>query len=311
MNNYYDILGVSKDVTQDELKKVYRKLAIQYHPDKNQGDKKAEEKFKEISEAYDTLSDENKRKKYDFSLNNPNPHDNDISMYDIFNRMNRNQYNQQNMVKDKLVDLKIGVLESYKGCDKKITYLRDTDCDTCSGSGGDRDICSTCNGYGFVEKRVGIGYIIQIIRTNCTSCQGNGYSIKNPCKTCNGSGIKQVKETIDVRIPKNVNNNEFFTIKNYGDIRGGIVGNLKIRVLLEKENNFERFNNDLIYNAYFDLNDLEKNDFLIKHPDGDLLVKIPIEFNTENQLRIKNRGFKTDWGIGDLYVKFIVRFKKS
>lgn len=138
MNNYYEILGVSKDATQDEIKKVYRKLALQYHPDKNPD---GGDKFREISEAYETLSDIVKRKEYDFKLDNPNYGQQSNHVNDMFNSFfNRHtNFNQRNMrVPEKLIDLNVGVLESYNNSSKTINYLRKDKCGSCSGTGGEK-----------------------------------------------------------------------------------------------------------------------------------------------------------------------------
>lgn len=301
MNNYYDILGVSKEATQEEIKKIYRKLAIQYHPDKNPD---GAEKFKEISEAYDILGDVEKRKKYDNKLNNPFSPLDDILNHQHF----RNTY-RQNIVPEKFIDVKLGVLESYSGVVKTITYQRRTDCESCNGSGGDRITCVNCNGSGFLQQRVGTGFFVQIIQTACPSCSGNGYTIKNPCNTCSGTGAKEILETFQLNFPKNIDNGNIFKVQSKGDIIGENVGDVILRIIIVPENNFERNNYDLIYNAFFDLNEIQKTDFVVPHPDGDLLVKFPKEFNTQTPLRIKHKGFKGNF-VGDLFVKMNVKFTR-
>ena len=303
MNNYYDILGVSKDATQDEIKKVYRKLALQYHPDKNPD---GADKFKEISEAYDILGDVEKRKKYDNKSNNPFGG----SMEDILNQMRNERKNYKRRTQDKVIDVNIGTLESYKGIVKTITYQIRTDCDGCNGSGGDRIQCSNCDGSGFLHQTVGTGFFTQILQTDCQNCFGKGFTIKDPCNSCKGSGAKESQQNIQLNFPKNIENGNMFRVPAHGDIINGNVGDAIIRVIIVQENNFEKSNNDLIYYAFFDLEALNKSEFTVPHPDGDLLVKIPKEFNTQTPLRIKQKGFKGNYAAGDLFVKMNVKFTR-
>jgi DnaJ-class molecular chaperone len=158
--SYYNILGVSETATQDEIKKAYRKKAVEHHPDKG-GD---EQVFKKISEAYDTVGDENKRRQYDAQKNNPfgggfNPFEDFFSQFG-----GRQQREQRPQVPDKVVNIDVTVIESYLGVDKTINYSRKHACNTCSGSGGDRNTCSKCNGQGFVTVRMGNGMFIQMIQ---------------------------------------------------------------------------------------------------------------------------------------------------
>lgn len=301
MNNYYDILGVSKDATQEDIKKAYRKLAIQYHPDKNP---EGADKFKEIAEAYDTLSNEENRKKYDYKLNN-----NFNNIFDMFSFRDGGFQNQsrQHRVPDKIIDINIGVLESYRGVTKTISYTKNIDCESCNGTGGERITCNQCNGSGYFEQRVGTGFFIQIMRSNCTSCNGKGYHLKTQCSSCSGHGSKLVEDNVQINFPKNINSGNSFIVKERGDVVKGISGNLILRITLINEHNFEKNNDDLVYYAYFNLEELNNTSFIVPHPDGDLMVKFPKEFNTQNPLRIKGKGFKRDV-VGDLYVKMNVKY---
>jgi DnaJ-class molecular chaperone len=190
--NYYETLGISKDATQEDIKKAYRKLAIQHHPDKG-GD---ETKFKEVAEAYETLSDESKRQEYNYRMDNPNAgRYGGPSMDDIISQMfggRFGQQQQQRMVPDKIIDIQIGVLESYNGINKQISYNKKNPCNSCSGKGGERTSCMTCSGQGVVMQRVGTGLFTQVVRTTCNSCSGKGFNIKNPCSHCSAS-TSQVK----------------------------------------------------------------------------------------------------------------------
>lgn len=319
MKNYYEILGISKEATQDEIKKVYRKLALEYHPDRNP---EGADRFKDIAEAYETLSDEGKRKEYNYRLENPmanngfggNPFDGGFD--DLFAQMFGGGnpfgggFQQQRRVPEKLIEVQIDVLESYKGVIKDITYSRSAPCNTCNGSGGDRSVCNICNGQGFIIQRAGTGMFTQIVKTACGGCSGSGYKIINKCHGCNGVGSKELIETLKVTFPRGIDEGQMLRVQQKGDFQQGMIGDLILRVKLISKNGFEKNGNDLIYNVYFNLNDLNKNEFEIPHPDGNLSVKFPKEFNTQIPLRLRNKGFITNV-IGDLYIKYHVKYLRT
>lgn len=305
--NFYDVLGLKDTATQEEIKKTYRKLAVENHPDKG-GD---EEKFKKISEAYDTLGDEEKRKKYDNQKNNPfgnsgghgfNPFD------DFFSKFN--QHGHAKSAPEKVINLEIGAIESYLGVEKVISYDRKVECNTCSGKGGERKNCQKCNGDGFITLRVGNGMFVQLVRQACDLCQGQGFWLITKCKTCNGIGTNNKSESFNIKIPSNSDDGQFFKLQSKGDYYQGIYGNLILRVKLKSENNFDKVGDDLIYNAFFNLEELNKESFEIPHPDGELLIKFPEDFDTSKPLRVKSKGYKNQ-KIGDLFVKMFVKFKKT
>jgi molecular chaperone DnaJ len=315
MKNYYEILGVSKDANLDEIKKVYRKLALEYHPDRNPD---GAEKFKEIAEAYDTLSDESKRREYNFKLENPmanrfgggNPF-NGGGFEEMFSQMFGGGFQQtRRNAPEKIIDVQITVVESFRGVDKEISYSKKTDCNTCRGSGGERSGCMVCSGQGYVTQRAGTGMFQQVFRSVCTSCNGNGFVVNNACYDCKGQGTKDFIERIRVTIPKNIDNGQMLRLSQKGDYFNGVVGDLIIRINLVNKDGFEKNGNDLIYNAFFTLNDLKKNEFEIPHPDGAVSVKFPNEFNTQVPLRLKNKGFISNQ-VGDLYVKMNVKYVRS
>jgi len=318
MKNYYEILGVSKDVGQDEIKKVYRKLALEFHPDRNP---EGGDRFKDIAEAYEVLSDEGKRKEYNYRLENPmaggfgggNPFG--AGFEDIFNQMfgGGNPFGghqQQRRVPEKLIEIQIDVLESYRGVIKDVSYGRRSECVPCNGSGGERAMCSICKGQGFVAQRAGTGMFTQIVKTVCNGCGGNGYTISKRCNTCNGSGSKEVIETLKITFPRGVDDGQMLRVQQKGDVVQGMVGDLILKVKLVQKNGFEKNGNDLIYNAFFTVNDLNNNEFQIPHPDGDVSVKFPKEFNTQIPLRLRHKGFINNV-IGDLYVKYHVKYTRN
>jgi len=304
--SYYNILGVSETATQDEIKKAYRKKAVEHHPDKG-GD---EQVFKKISEAYDTVGDENKRRQYDAQKNNPfgggfNPFEDFFSQFG-----GRQQRQQRPQVPDKVVNLDVTVIESYLGVDKTINYSRKHACNTCSGSGGDRNTCSKCNGQGFVTVRMGNGMFIQMMQQMCDLCGGQGSVLTKRCGTCNGQGTRSEMESVTFKLPHGSDNGQFYRMNELGDYHGGFYGNLVIKVNLVNSDNFEKMGNDLIYNVYLNLDDLNKNSVGVPHPDGEMRVNFPLVFDSSKPLRVKSKGFKNG-GQGDLYVKLFVKFKRG
>jgi len=313
MKNYYEILGVSKDATVEEIKKVYRKLALQYHPDKNP---EGSDKFKDIAEAYETLSDPNKRNEYNYRLENPNQQNMfggnmDDILRNMFGGGFGNPFNQQRRRSpEKLIDILIDVLDSYRAIEKQISFTRKVACDGCGGKGGERSGCMHCGGEGFIIKRMGSGLFTQIHRIVCNECQGKGHTITKKCHSCNGESVKNVIDNISINIPHGIDNGQMLKIHNRGDFSDGVMGDLIIRLNLQNNNGFSKEGNDLVYKKYLSLEDLKKDSFEIPHPDGTLSVKIPQQFNTEVPLRLKGKGFKINQQ-GDLYVKMNVKYDRN
>ena len=304
MEDFYQILGVNENASQDEIKKAYRKLAVEHHPDKG-GD---ENKFKKISEAYDTIGDENKRSQYDNQKRNPfanmggggfNPFE------DMFNQMHTQR---RRSVPDKVIEVIIGALESYNGSDKTINYVRESKCGGCNGNGGERINCTTCNGEGFILQRIGTGLFVQVMRQTCGSCGGNGFTYKSTCGTCHGKTTVKTNETVSVKLPHGVDDGQFLRLQDKGDYKDGLYGNLVLRIKVREENNFDKSGDDLIYNAYFNLNELSKDTLDISHPQGNLSIKLPKTFDTSKPLRVKSKGYHSR---GDLFIKLFVKFDRS
>jgi molecular chaperone DnaJ len=305
---YYSVLGVSEEATQDEIKKAYRKLAKENHPDKG-GD---EDTFKKISTAYDTIGDENKRKQYDLERKNPfakmgGKHGQ--SFQDLYNSMYGNQ-RQETRVHTTNLTIDLGVLESYLSPKKTITYKRKTSCDTCSGTGGDKKTCITCEGSGQIVRQMGNGMFIQMVVTTCPTCSGHGNINTNPCFVCHGSGTKDEMKNIEIKIPHGIDDGQFFKLQGFGDYRNGVFGDLLVRIKMQKQDNFEKFGNHLVYSVFFDLDDLKKDSFEIPHPDGNLTVKFPNQIDTSKPLRVKGKGFKMET-IGDMMVNQYVKYYRD
>ncbi len=303
MKDFYQILGVAENATQDEIKKAYRRLAVEHHPDKG-GD---ESKFKEISESYDTIGDENKRSQYDNQRRNPfanmggggfNPFE------EMFNQMHTQR---KRAVPDKIIEVIVGAVESFKGGEKTINYNRNHNCDTCKGEGGEKVTCTTCAGRGVIIQEIGTGLFRQIYQQHCGVCGGKGFSYKTTCGTCHGNTTVNRAESVVIKLPHGIDDGQFIRVQGKGDFRDGMYGNLVIKIKVQPENNFEKSGNDLVYNSYFDLDSLKNDSLKIPHPLGDISVKLPNEFDTSKPLRVKSKGYN---GIGDLFVKLFVKFTR-
>lgn len=308
MENYYQILGVSETATQEEIKKAYRKKAVEHHPDKGG----SEETFKQIASAYDVLGDENKRRDYDNRKNNPfanaGPNFQGFNPFEEF--FNNSFYKtRKKAAPEKVIELNVGVLESFKGIEKTVNYIRKHQCNGCKGTGGNRTDCGTCGGQGFVSIRQGTGLFIQITRQTCNSCSGRGYTITNACHICSGNGSISNAETINLKLPHGIDEGQLFRLKSHGDFQEGVYGDLVIKIRLLPENNFEKNGADLIYNLYFNYEDLKKQTVEIPHPNGNLSINLPSEIDTSKPLRIKSKGFGN--GQGDLFIRQFVKFKRN
>lgn len=309
MKNYYDILGVSENATQDEIKKAYRQLSKQYHPDVNPN---GEEKFKEVAEAYDNVGDDNKRRDYDNRRNNPfaGMGGGSFDFHSIFEQMMGGQRQQQKpMAPDKVMNVVISPVESYKGTKKELKYDYFDHCKPCDSTGGERSVCNNCNGQGFVMQKLGTGMFQQLHQINCPNCMGNGSIITKPCFSCMGQGKIKNTESLVVNIPKNVDNGNFMRVAGKGDYNPNVRlrGDLILKVDVNRIDDFEKLGMDLIYYKKLTAIDLiTKKQILIPHPDGDLMINIPRNLNTEKPLRLLKKGYRANDGSGDFYIKVAV-----
>jgi len=304
MKDYYNILEVNENSTADEIKKSYRKLSKQYHPDVNP---EGGEKFKEIAEAYEILSDESKRKKYDQQKNNS--FNGDINLDDLFDQF----FNGGNRVvrrQNKEVHITIGVVDSYKGINKEINFVRNIACDNCNGSGGKKKKCDSCGGSGVHRTRTGNGFFSQIIQNMCGTCSGSGEVVLDGCTTCNAKGSISKNEKINIDIPRFTQNGSIYKLSNYGDYSKGGYGDLIVIIGVTPQNGFERYDDDLVYTYHFDLETIKNDKIEIPHPDGDLSITLPKTFDSSLPLRVKGKGFRGG-RVGDLLVRQVVRFSKD
>jgi molecular chaperone DnaJ len=307
MKDYYKILEVEEQSSEEDIKKSYRNLSKKYHPDVNPG---GEEKFKDIAEAYDVLSNKDKRAQYDNRKSNPYG---GTPFEDLFTQMfnQRNQQQQQHFRRkgapDKIIRVQVSPVESYKAAMKTINYFREQGCGTCKGTGGDTTMCGTCGGAGFQIRTIGTGFMVQQIRTTCQTCAGKGNVIINKCHHCTGKGTKTQAQEIRINIPYGADDGQFLKLQNLGDFYGGEYGDLVIQIEMTPIDGYEKMNNDLIYNLYLNLEQAQQDKFNIPHPDGDLMMSTPTTFDTSKPLRLRGKGFQG----GDMYVKLHVRFDKT
>lgn len=334
--DYYEVLGVSKGATADEIKKAYRKKAIQYHPDKNPGDKQAEENFKEAAEAYEVLSNAEKKQRYDqyghagmggasgFGGQNMNM-DDIFSMFgDIFGGSfggggfggfgggGRSRGGQRvNRGQNLRVKVTLNLQEIANGVEKKIKVKKYVECKTCSGSGakdGSYSTCSTCHGSGQVT-RVSNTFLGQMQTTSaCPTCNGEGKIITNKCTSCYGEGIVKDDEVITLNIPAGVAEGMQLSVSGKGNAarRGGINGDLILLIQEEEHPDLIRDENDLIYNLFLNLPDMALGT-TSEIPTVESKVKVKIDPGTQPEkiLRLRGKGLPdvNGYGKGDLLVK--------
>lgn len=308
--DYYEILGVEKNVDADTLKKRYRKVAMKYHPDRNPGDKEAEDKFKEASEAYEVLSDVEKRKIYDqygheglsgagFS-GSRNFDDIFDSFGDVFEeffgfgrRGGRRKRSGARRGSDLRYDLTIDFEEAVFGADKEIELVKDEECARCSGSGSepgsDPEICSRCGGTGQYTESQGFF----TVRTSCPYCKGQGKVIKDPCKECSGRGVVQKRKSVSLKIPKGVDTGSKLRLTGEGEAGrgGGPSGDLYIFLSVNPHKYFERNGTDII--CYVDITFVQAalgDKIKIPTLGGELEIDIPKGSQYGDKIRLRNEG---------------------
>ena len=337
--DYYKILGVSRNASQEEIKKAYYKLAHEYHPDKKGGD---EQKFKEINEAYQVLSDKNKRAQYDqfgstfngqgFSsqgFNNVNWQDfasnfggtQDFDLEDLFD-MFQGGFGRTSRKRDtkRGNDIEVEVVVSLESVlenqTKHIKINKFISCSRCNGSGREPGTsfkkCPTCGGSGRIEeiKKTFLGNFAQV-RT-CPECSGEGSIPENICNVCQGEGRVKKEETIEIKIPQGIDTNQVIKVKGKGDAgrKGGEAGDLYVRVIVEKNPVFERKGDDLLMELPISISQAVLGDKIkIKTLEKkEIFVKIPDSVQTGKILKVSNRGIPhfSGFGRGDLYIRLIV-----
>jgi molecular chaperone DnaJ len=299
--NYYDILGVNRDATQEDIKKAYRKLAMKYHPDHNKS-KVAEDKFKDISEAYTVLSNNEKRNEYDFV----NSHDNfNSSIFrEFFKGMRENHGSKNNLV----VELEITLKEAYNGVEKKFTVDKPETCIVCGGLGGtEYEKCKYCNGTGMIVESSSRGSASYTVHVICPHCNGTGMIIKNVCDGCGGKGYITRKRSYNVKIPKGCDNDTILRMRKEGkDGRGDLL--IKINII--PSDNFNRSGKDLLSTLRIPFSSAALGKTLtFYHLDGNVCeIKIPSGTQSGDIIKLKDKGMLPG---GSLYVEIKVNIPKK
>ncbi|MBP5317790.1 MAG: molecular chaperone DnaJ [Paludibacteraceae bacterium] len=330
--DYYEVLGVAKTATDDEIKKAYRKKAIQYHPDKNPGDKEAEEKFKEAAEAYDVLSDPQKRQRYDqfghagvggaggaggfggfgggFSMDDIFEQFGDVfgGHFGGFGSSSRRSVNKGSNLR---VKVRLTLEEVATGVEKKLKLKRQVPCSHCNGTGAenpsDMQTCATCHGTGRVVRTVSSLFGQMQTQTTCPACGGEGKTITKKCSHCNGEGTVVAEEVVSVKIPAGVQQGMQLSMSGKGNAarRGGVSGDLYILIEEEKHPELIRDDDDLIYQLLLPLPTALLGGS-VEIPTIGGKVKINIEAGTQpgKVLRLRGKGLPrlNSYGTGDLLV---------
>ena len=335
--DYYEVLGVSRNASKDEIKKAYRQLAIKYHPDRNPGNKEAEEKFKEATEAYEVLGDDKKRQAYDqFGFAGvegmgQGAHDfssvfrdfedifGDFSgIFDTFfgtsrRRSGTSTRSAPRRGQDLRYDLEISFYEAVFGTTKEISFRRNDTCSACHGTGASggsgKTMCPTCSGSGQVRRSSGFFSIA----TTCPQCNGEGYIIRDPCRECRGTGVVEKKRVIKVTIPPGMEDGRRIHIPEQGDggLNGGPAGDLYVYIHVGSDDYFKRKGNDVYCVIPISITQAALGaEILVPTIDNKKAkVRIPPGTQTGKVLRLKNEGIpylNNNSRRGDMYIEILV-----
>src|SRR5574344_617830 len=346
--DYYEVLGLSKTASEDEIKKAYRKLAIKYHPDRNPGNKEAEEKFKEAAEAYDVLHDPQKRQQYDqFGFNAPGGGGcsgaEGFSMDDIFSAFGDifgghggfggfsgfggggfgGGQRQQSQGADLRLRVRLNLQEVASGVTKKFKVKKDVECQHCHGTGAEAgssaETCPTCHGSGVVMRTVRSMFGMMQTQTECPTRHGEGTVIKNKCHECGGSGVVKGEEVVEINIPAGVADGMVVNVPNKGNAgpHNGVAGNIQVYITEEEDKNFVRDGQDIIYNLLLDFPTAALGGDVEIPTIGGTNVTIKIEPGTQpgKTLRLRGKGLPAvqgyGHGMGDILVNISVFVPKT
>jgi molecular chaperone DnaJ len=328
--DFYEVLGVEKGCSQPDLKKAFRKLAMKYHPDRNPGDKQAEASFKEINEAYEVLSDEQKRAAYDrFGHAGVDPSagggpggfgggagPNFADIFgdvfgDIFGQAGGSRGARNNRGSDLRYTLELDLEDAVKGKTVEIRIPTLSECDTCHGTGAkpgtSATTCNTCGGAGQIRMQQGFFSVQQ----TCPACRGSGKQIKDPCGDCHGQGRKEKRKTLSVKIPPGVDTGDRIRLAGEGEagVGGGPAGDLYVQVSVREHALFKRDGKDLYTEVPISFADAALGGELeVPTLDGRVKLKIPSETQTGKLFRLRSKGVAPVRGgaPGDLICRVII-----
>lgn len=343
--DYYEVLGVEKTASEDEIKKSYRKIAIKYHPDRNPGDKDAENKFKEAAEAYDVLHDTQKRQQYDqFGFNGPSSgfggggfNGTNMNMDDIFSMFGdifgghaggfggggRQRRPQQYRGNDLRLKVQLSLSEIANGTTKKFKVRKDVTCSHCHGTGAEdgsgSETCPTCKGSGVVIHTSQSIFGMMQTQSVCPTCNGEGKVIKNKCHQCGGSGVEKGEEVVEINIPAGVAEGMVVNVPGKGNAgwHNGVNGDIQVFIEEEDNDTFVRDGNDLIYNLLLDFPTAALGgEVEIPTIEGTKLkVKIPNGTQPGKTMRLRSKGLPAVQGYGrgkgDLVINISVYVPKT
>ncbi len=348
--DYYEVLGIGKNATDAEIKSAYRKLAKKYHPDLNPGDKTAEEKFKEVNEANDVLSDPEKRKRYDqFGFAGVDPNygagqggygggfgggfggAGGVDLGDIFGDLfgggfggfggsSRANPNAPRKGHDIQASVILTFEEAAHGCTKKVTLNRQQTCPDCNGSGcepgSSPETCTQCNGRGYVVTQQRTPFGVMQSQQPCPHCGGRGTIIKNPCKTCRGTGKTSARKTLEVKIPAGIDDDQNIALRGQGDAgtNGGPAGDVIVHVTVKTDNVFERDGYDVYVRVPITYSQAVLGaEIEVPTVDGKVAQKIPEGTQSGTKFRLRGQGIQylNGRGRGDQYVIVDVEIPKK
>lgn len=345
--DYYEVLGVQKGATEDEIKKAYRKTAKKYHPDLHPDDKEAEEKFKECNEAYEVLSDPQKRARYDqFGFAGVDPSygagqgtgagygggfgfDGDIDLGDIFSSFFGGGFgggfgganpNAPRKGRDIQISLSLTFEEAAKGCKKEIEVPRVEDCSECGGTGAAKGTtaktCSNCGGKGYINVQNRMGFTVVTQQRTCNVCGGRGKIIETPCHKCAGKGKVRIKKKISVDIPAGIDESRIINLRGMGDsgTNGGPAGDLKINVRIKPHKYFRREGYDIWYEKHVSMVEAVLGaELKVPTLDGDVKYNMPAGTQPNEVFKLKGKGVQRlhSTGRGDEFIRIIVDIPKN
>ena len=348
--DYYEVLGIGKNATDAEIKSAYRKLAKKYHPDLNPGDKTAEEKFKEVNEANDVLSDPEKRKRYDqFGFAGVDPNygagqggygggfgggfggAGGVDLGDIFGDLfgggfggfggsSRANPNAPRKGHDIQASVILTFEEAAHGCTKKVTLNRQQTCPDCNGTGcepgSNPETCTQCNGRGYVVTQQRTPFGVMQSQQPCPHCGGRGTIIKNPCKTCRGTGKTSARKTLEVKIPAGIDDDQNIALRGQGDAgtNGGPAGDVIVHVTVKTDNVFERDGYDVYVRVPITYSQAVLGaEIEVPTVDGKVAQKIPEGTQSGTKFRLRGQGIQylNGRGRGDQYVIVDVEIPKK